>query len=278
MLPPLSARMGADRNWIRAMNMDSPPALSDGSSEAVAADIAATVAAAAAAEADRATKAAVETAAAVEAAARTVADAAATAAAAVADVVEAKAALVAAAAAAAAEARRIETRLRHDALHDQLTGLPNRRLLLDRLIQALARSARSGGSVAVIFVDLDGFKAVNDTLGHAAGDALLVGVAGRLLSCLRETDTCARVGGDEFAIVCEGIDLPVDGPKLVERLTEALHAGVPLGDGNHRVAASFGTAVSSPGSLPLDLLAAADEAMYEMKATRGQAAPSVRLG
>ena len=112
--------------------------------------------------------------------------------------------------------------LRHQALHDGLTGLPNRALILDRVDQALARSRRQKSSLAVMFLDLDGFKDVNDTLGHAAGDQLLRGVSARLRRLLRDNDTVGRLGGDEFVVVIEGYSLDA-GPEVVaERIREVL--------------------------------------------------------
>ena len=232
-----------------------------GSAESVAA----LVAAAAAAEARLAAKAASDTQAAVRAAAVVVAAAAAADARTTAAAVDAKAAVVAQAAEAAAEARRTEARLTHNLLHDELTGLPSRRLLLDRLTRALVRSKRTRTMVAVVYVDLDCFKAVNDTLGHAAGDQLLVSVAARLLECVRDTDTCARIGGDEFVLVCEDLDGPQDAAPMVRRVSAAFAEGVPLGDRSVNVRASFGVAFSTPGSLPGDLLEEADAAMYRSK-------------
>jgi len=258
-MQPLPARHMSDVQWIPAMSHESDP-------ESASADaIAAVVAAAAAAEAQLAAEAVVETNLAVQAAALAVAETAAAAARTVASAVEAKAAVVAEAAAAAAVARRVEARLTHHVLHDELTGLPTRRLLVDRLTQALARSKRTDTVVAVLYIDLDRFKAVNDTMGHAAGDQLLIGVAARLLGCLRDTDTCARVGGDEFVVVCEDLSEASEGALMARRLAAALSDGVPLGDRRVSVRASVGSVVSSPGAAPLELLQEADAAMYRAK-------------
>ncbi len=156
-------------------------------------------------------------------------------------------------------------KLTHELLHDGLTGLPNQRLLADRLTQALARSKRAGTYVAVLFLDLDDFKTVNDTFGHAAGDQLLIAVANRLLQCLRDTDTCARMGGDEFVLVLEDLSLPSDGSRLAGRVTTALADGVVVGDHTIQVRASVGLAISSAGSDPATLLHEADTAMYRAK-------------
>jgi diguanylate cyclase (GGDEF)-like protein len=104
--------------------------------------------------------------------------------------------------------RRNERALAHRSLHDHLTGLPNRVLFQDRLSHALAAAARAGGQVGVLYLDLDGFKGVNDTAGHGAGDELLQEVAHRFSTCLRPGDTIARLGGDEFAIVCSALPGP----------------------------------------------------------------------
>ena len=110
-----------------------------------------------------------------------------------------------------------------------LTGLPNRALFQDRLEQSLGWSRREGTALAVLYLDLDRFKEVNDTLGHAAGDRLLIGVAGRLRTCVRETDTLARLGGDEFAIVQVGVRQLADTEMLAQRLIDALESGIRTG-------------------------------------------------
>jgi diguanylate cyclase (GGDEF)-like protein/PAS domain S-box-containing protein len=166
------------------------------------------------------------------------------------------------------EARRVESTLRRQALHDPLTGLPNRYLFLDRLDTAAARHARTPiRGTAVLFLDLDGFKPVNDTHGHAAGDGLLQQVAARLSSVVRSTDTIARLGGDEFAIICEDIDesgaMRVAGKILAELRRPVEHAGTA-----HQVGVSIGVAVSPPHPFD-DLVALADRAMYQAKQLGG---------
>lgn len=257
-----------DHRWIRAADQEEE--------DAAATDLDAATAAALAAEA--AAQAVIDTQTAVLTAARTVADAAAAAALVVEAAVEARAAVVAAAVAAAARAQRTEDQLRHDLLHDELTGVPTRRLLVDRLTQALARSTRSGTRVAVLFFDLDGFKWVNDTLGHAAGDQLLVGIAQTIQGCLRVTDTCARVGGDEFVVVCEELHDPANAALVAGRIQARLVAGVTLGEQAIPVHVSVGIAVSTAGALPLDLLDEADAAMYEAKRITRQDPDSRRHG
>jgi len=158
-----------------------------------------------------------------------------------------------------------DRRVRHQALHDPLTGLPNRALLVDRLEHALAHSRRDGTGVGAIFVDLDHFKAVNDRLGHEAGDELLRQVAARLGGVVREDETLARLGGDEFLVVtsCEG-----DGAALLpraERLRAALGEPFPLPGGAHRLDASLGVAVAAPDGDGAALVRDADAAMYRAK-------------
>ncbi|MBA3349422.1 MAG: GGDEF domain-containing protein [Actinobacteria bacterium] len=162
----------------------------------------------------------------------------------------------------------LENQLKHLAFHDALTGVANRALFDDRLQHAVARSNRSKESLAILFLDLDGFKSVNDELGHAAGDAVLVEVARRLQRCLRSTDTLARFGGDEFAILIEGDGA---GDPTAGKLRMEMAIGEPfvVGPEAVQIGASIGIAVSpSGGTDAVELLAAADAAMYEAKDPR----------
>lgn len=160
--------------------------------------------------------------------------------------------------------KRLEEELAHQALHDPLTGLPNRRLLMDRLEQALRSRGRR--RVALLFLDLDDFKAVNDSFAHAAGDRVLVEVAARLRACLRDGDTVARVGGDEFAILVESMSHPSEAQQLADRIGHAL--AVPFSVERHDISirASLGIATNSEGDADADsLIANADVAMYWAK-------------
>ncbi len=168
------------------------------------------------------------------------------------------------------ERRALEARLQHQATHDPLTGLPNRALFLDRLDQALARSRRGGAPSTVIFLDLDNFKDVNDTLGHDAGDQLLIAAAERLRHCLRDEDTLARLGGDEFAALLEGISAIGEAVRAAERLGEALGTPLTVESRAHHVTASIGIVISTPEhTRPDDLLRDADIAMYRAKGAGG---------
>jgi diguanylate cyclase (GGDEF)-like protein/PAS domain S-box-containing protein len=159
-----------------------------------------------------------------------------------------------------------EERMRHEALHDPLTGLANRALCRERLIHALARTGRDEGSACVLFIDLDDFKAVNDLYGHAAGDALLTALARRLVATVRPADTVARLGGDEFVVVCEDIDEHT-AIGLGHRLTEAIHEPLDVEGIEHRLSASIGIALGAAGRRDPDaLLADADAAAYRAKA------------
>jgi diguanylate cyclase (GGDEF)-like protein len=151
----------------------------------------------------------------------------------------------------------------HQAFHDPLTGLPNRALFLDRLRVAHSRRARSDNLVAVLFADLDGFKSVNDSLGHAAGDEVLSAVGRRLAGCLRPDDTVARFGGDEFAILIEEVADPIDAARTARRALEILEAPFDIAGREVHVSASLGVAVGREE--PEDLLRNADLAMYEAK-------------
>ncbi|MEM7178838.1 MAG: diguanylate cyclase, partial [Pseudomonadota bacterium] len=164
--------------------------------------------------------------------------------------------------------------LAYKATHDALTGLPNRSLLVDHLELALARSARDRRPVAVLFVDLDRFKIVNDTYGHDAGDDLLRDLAERMSSVLRPSDTVARLGGDEFVVLCEDIDGENDALTIAERIRSAIEDSPFAFDGDDlTVGASIGIAISNGGSSrePANLLQRADAAMYRAKnAGRGR--------
>ncbi len=162
--------------------------------------------------------------------------------------------------------RDLEERLRHQAFHDDLTGLPNRALFDDRLGQSLARVRRHGGRIAVIFIDLDDFKSVNDSLGHAVGDELLRTTSERLVTAMRAHDTAARLGGDEFAVLAEGVEDEAEALLLAERIQRALSA--PMVVGGHRLTPTASLGVACPdGALAADeALANADVAMYAAKA------------
>jgi diguanylate cyclase (GGDEF)-like protein len=160
--------------------------------------------------------------------------------------------------------RRLEVKLQHHAFFDALTDLPNRALYTNRLTQALGRAERRSESLTVLIADLDGFKAVNDSLGHAAGDTLLVAVGARLRDCTREIDTVARLGGDEFAILMEDAAAE-DGIRLAERIRERLRAPFVLEGKEQFVDASIGIAEAHPPTTMDQLLRNADAAMYTAK-------------
>jgi diguanylate cyclase (GGDEF)-like protein/PAS domain S-box-containing protein len=164
------------------------------------------------------------------------------------------------------EQLRLQGDLAHQAFHDPLTGLANQSLFRDRLGVAAARLDRHDHRLAVIFIDLDDFKAVNDQLGHQEGDELLRGVGRRIHACLRPGDTAARLGGDEFAVLIEGLAHPEDATGVAERILAALQEPVVLGSTQVPVAASIGIAYGSPGDSVGDLLRNADLAMYTAKA------------
>ena len=141
-----------------------------------------------------------------------------------------------------ADLQHASDRSREAALHDPLTGLPNRALMLERLEHAFLRGRRSGNTPAVLFVDLDRFKSVNDAHGHRVGDELLVAVAERLTGVLRPGDTLARLSGDEFVILCEDLASPSDAGGIVDRVDEALAAPFVLSGTELHMTASIGVA------------------------------------
>jgi diguanylate cyclase (GGDEF)-like protein/PAS domain S-box-containing protein len=163
------------------------------------------------------------------------------------------------------ERRRLEAELIYRAYHDDLTGLVNRTLFTDRVTQAVRRSRRSGAVAGVLFLDLDDFKVVNDTLGHGAGDDLLVAAAARLSGVLRPEDTAARLGGDEFAALIEDAHDPAAIELIAERIVAALSAPFTIGDHVVNGAVSVGIATTLDGDDTDELLKQADLALYVAK-------------
>jgi diguanylate cyclase (GGDEF)-like protein len=171
----------------------------------------------------------------------------------------------------AVERHRASDHLAQLALHDPLTGLPNRALVMDRLAQALARARRQKSSLALFFLDLDRFKVVNDGLGHSAGDQLLIAVAGRLTAVMRPTDTVARFGGDEFLILSEDVPSSDHAALVAERVADALARPVTVAGRDVPVSASIGMVITSDEhDDPESLIRDADVAMYRAK-ERGRA-------
>jgi diguanylate cyclase (GGDEF)-like protein len=174
-----------------------------------------------------------------------------------------------------AERRQAQEQLAHQAFHDSLTGLPNRALFLDRLQRALAQARRAKDPVAVLFLDLDNFKVINDSLGHETGDGMLIAIAQRLRACVRPGDTVARLGGDEFTILLEDVDDACRVARVAERVAAALRAPLVIGGREVFTTASIGIAISTGGDeMPGDLLRDADTAMYQAK-TGGKAGYAV---
>jgi diguanylate cyclase (GGDEF)-like protein len=154
----------------------------------------------------------------------------------------------------------------HEALHDALTGLASRKLFLETLQQRLSRAAADGLRVALLYVDLDRFKTINDTLGHAAGDQVLMFTADRLRSHVREGDVPARLGGDEFAVLLPDVTGPEDAVAVAARLVDALTVPMSVAQRRLVVKASIGIALSDPGAQDAALLLhRADLAMYQAK-------------
>jgi len=164
------------------------------------------------------------------------------------------------------ERHRLEDELRHRATHDGLTGLPNRTLFMDRLNQAIARAARNGTEVAVMLLDVDDFKLVNDTLGHAVGDELLIELAGRLRALMRRGETVARLGGDEFALLVEGLRSRRGAVALAERVCACFREPFAVDGSERPVTGSLGVVLARDGDEAMDLLRDADTAMYRVKA------------
>ena len=173
------------------------------------------------------------------------------------------------------ERKAFEARIAHQAFHDDLTGLPNRALFLTRLEYAHDRLRREGQPLAVIFVDLDNFKLVNDSLGHEAGDRLLIAVAERLKACAHPSDTVARLAGDEFTLLLESISSVEEAAQIAEKVVAALHDNIDVGNGEFFLSGSAGVAFASEVlAQPDNLLRDADTAMYHAK-TNGKSAYAV---
>lgn len=165
-----------------------------------------------------------------------------------------------------ADLRRSEAEKGHMAHHDALTGLPNRRLFFDRLDKVLARSQRTGRSVALLFIDLDGFKKVNDTHGHDCGDHALRVAAARIVDCLRKSDTVARIGGDEFTVILDDAPTVSDVSRVADMIIDAVSAPIPVHGQTAVIGASIGIALCPSDARDAHaLLNAADSAMYKAK-------------
>lgn len=170
----------------------------------------------------------------------------------------------------AIERKRAEERLSYLAQHDPLTGLANRILFRDRLLQALARSRRTNQQIGVMLLDLDRFKAVNDTLGHECGDLLLKEAAQRLLGCVREVDTVSRLGGDEFTLLLEGVAGQHDLAVVAQRILVSIAQPFMVGENTVGVGVSIGITLFPADDQDMDeLLKHADAAMYRVKAAGG---------
>jgi diguanylate cyclase (GGDEF)-like protein/PAS domain S-box-containing protein len=158
-----------------------------------------------------------------------------------------------------------EDQLEHQATHDPLTGLANRKLFDELLVRAVFRAERSRRAIAVLYLDLDGFKDVNDVFGHQAGDRVLAETSRRLESVIRPGDIVARLGGDEFVVLCENLATPDDAEKIAARIVQAVGRPIPVAAGVATVSASVGIAIGSPGESAASIVARADEAMYRTK-------------
>ena len=156
-------------------------------------------------------------------------------------------------------------RYAYQALHDSLTGLPNRVLFMDRLDQALKSRSRKPFLLAVLFLDLDGFKPINDELGHAAGDALLRAVAERMQGCLRPGDTLARFGGDEFIFLLDDLDAVPEAEMVAKRIIELLERPFQMNDAEVSISGCIGGVLPAPGATAKAVVDQADAAMYQAK-------------
>ena len=169
--------------------------------------------------------------------------------------------------------RAAKERAEYLATHDVLTGLPNRALLMDRMEQALARARRERSMLAVLSLDLDNFKRINDTYGHAEGDKVLVRTAGRLKRAMRESDSVTRMGGDEFILLAPGVETEEEVSSLVNRLHADFRTPFHLGSDDRALELSVGVALyPRDGSSPGELLAAADRSLYVAKHAKRSAA------
>jgi diguanylate cyclase (GGDEF)-like protein/PAS domain S-box-containing protein len=166
------------------------------------------------------------------------------------------------------ESKRISEELAHQALHDALTGLPNRALLTDRLLRGLIGTRRRGSHLGVIFLDIDHFKIINTSVGHSKGDELLIAAAGRISAVIREDDTVARFGGDEYVIVCDFVSIQ-ETTQIAERILEVMREPFFSGTGEIAATASIGIAIPDEGATPETLLRDATAAMYLAK-SRGR--------
>lgn len=172
------------------------------------------------------------------------------------------------------ERKHLELQLEHAATHDPLTGVPNRRLLADRLGVALATARRDGGAVAVLFCDLDGFKAINDTYGHGVGDLMLTAVADRLQRAGREVDTVGRIGGDEFVVIAGGVEDAATAEQLAERVRRTVEEPLTVEGATLHPRVSVGLHLDDGTGTAEEALTRADHRMYALKTARRQAARS----
>jgi len=163
------------------------------------------------------------------------------------------------------ERQQLQERLQHQATHDALTGLANRRSAIETLTAALARSSRSGDPIALSFLDLDDFKATNDSSGHSVGDQLLQVVAERMVAAARQGDLVARFGGDEFVLIAERVGGAADAMALVRRVLDSISLPITLDGRQHHIRASAGVVLSQPSDDAMTLLAKADQAVYRSK-------------